>query len=134
MRLAGSPDVGFDDGAGRQKPAVGFSCFFFNDTATTEIYTLSLHDALPISVPSSSRLQVLKAWSQIRAAYATTSAWSTSSSRGAYRSVRASLRPPPSPASRPRPGDRAAHAVLERRPRAPTRRLERGHVGARAAH
>src|SRR6266536_6412214 len=32
---------------------VGFAClqgraFFFNDTATTEIYTLSLHDALPI--------------------------------------------------------------------------------------
>src|SRR6185369_18015028 len=26
--------------------------FFFNDTATTEIYTLSLHDALPISRPS----------------------------------------------------------------------------------
>src|SRR5258706_5748825 len=29
-----------------------FTCaffFFFNDTATTEIYTLSLHDALPIS-------------------------------------------------------------------------------------
>src|SRR5437660_10043205 len=25
-----------------------FSLFFFNDTATTEIYTLSLHDALPI--------------------------------------------------------------------------------------
>src|SRR3990167_7266730 len=25
--------------------------FFFNDTATTEIYTLSLHDALPISKP-----------------------------------------------------------------------------------
>src|SRR3712207_7677829 len=24
------------------------NCFFFNDTATTEIYTLSLHDALPI--------------------------------------------------------------------------------------
>src|ERR1039457_2200903 len=24
-------------------------CFFFNDTATTEIYTLSLHDVLPIS-------------------------------------------------------------------------------------
>src|SRR2546422_2814156 len=30
--------------------------FFFNDTATTEIYTLSLHDALPIS-----RLQCLEA-------------------------------------------------------------------------
>src|ERR1035441_10959525 len=28
----------------------GGVCFFFNDTATTEIYTLSLHDALPISV------------------------------------------------------------------------------------
>ena len=28
----------------------GWLCFFFfNDTATTEIYTLSLHDALPIS-------------------------------------------------------------------------------------
>src|SRR2546426_1597576 len=26
------------------------SLFFFNDTATTEIYTLSLHDALPISM------------------------------------------------------------------------------------
>src|SRR5438552_5236849 len=26
--------------------------FFFNDTATTEIYTLSLHDALPISYTS----------------------------------------------------------------------------------
>src|SRR3712207_7131842 len=26
-----------------------FFVFFFNDTATTEIYTLSLHDALPIS-------------------------------------------------------------------------------------
>src|SRR5688572_33289720 len=25
--------------------------FFFTDTATTEIYTLSLHDALPISTP-----------------------------------------------------------------------------------
>src|SRR3712207_7775006 len=31
------------------------SFFFFNDTATTEIYTLSLHDALPIS-----------AWQRIR--------------------------------------------------------------------
>src|SRR3954463_5309365 len=31
-------------GLGRHAPC----CFFFNDTATTEIYTLSLHDALPI--------------------------------------------------------------------------------------
>src|SRR5256885_16081767 len=32
-----------------------FFFFFFNDTATTEIYTLSLHDALPISSPLASR-------------------------------------------------------------------------------
>src|SRR5256885_16357638 len=40
------------------RPAASLTCaqslqfssfFFFNDTATTEIYTLSLHDALPIS-------------------------------------------------------------------------------------
>src|SRR5256885_11793910 len=36
--------------------AVHYGCyfFFFNDTATTEIYTLSLHDALPISRTSAS--------------------------------------------------------------------------------
>src|SRR3989339_215261 len=32
----------------RYKKYYGFDFFFFNDTATTEIYTLSLHDALPI--------------------------------------------------------------------------------------
>src|SRR6266487_7183768 len=32
--------------------------FFFNDTATTEIYTLSLHDALPISSSLQTCLQV----------------------------------------------------------------------------
>src|SRR2546430_12721968 len=31
-----------------QTPALPYVFFFFNDTATTEIYTLSLHDALPI--------------------------------------------------------------------------------------
>src|SRR5258707_2759141 len=37
----------------------GFSerFFFFNDTATTEIYTLSLHDALPISEGSWARVK-----------------------------------------------------------------------------
>src|SRR5258708_22550662 len=30
------------------RPVSVFPFFFFNDTATTEIYTLSLHDALPI--------------------------------------------------------------------------------------
>src|SRR6202041_3073184 len=35
------------------------SFFIFNDTATTEIYTLSLHDALPISVVAVSLVQNL---------------------------------------------------------------------------
>src|SRR2546426_1791734 len=34
----------------RSTVTISFSFFFFNDTATTEIYTLSLHDALPISL------------------------------------------------------------------------------------
>src|SRR6266568_9588518 len=38
-----------------------FPIFFFNVTATTEIYTLSLHDALPISCRSSSRFSRLTA-------------------------------------------------------------------------
>src|SRR2546422_7306520 len=38
------------------RPRSLLTVFFFNDTATTEIYTLSLHDALPISVVASSRL------------------------------------------------------------------------------
>src|SRR2546422_10149616 len=42
-------------------PTVLSSFFFFNDTATTEIYTLSLHDALPISAPVAVTPQVWKA-------------------------------------------------------------------------
>src|SRR3990170_3003201 len=38
--------------AGARSPPGGPMFFFFNDTATTEIYTLSLHDALPISAKS----------------------------------------------------------------------------------
>src|ERR1051326_7470416 len=34
---------------------ISYAVFFFNDTATTEIYTLSLHDALPISAPGAAR-------------------------------------------------------------------------------
>src|SRR2546422_11593747 len=34
--------------------------FFFNDTATTEIYTLSLHDALPISRAIKTGMQLTK--------------------------------------------------------------------------
>src|SRR3712207_78843 len=38
--------------------------FFFNDTATTEIYTLSLHDALPISISTLERASPVCASSQ----------------------------------------------------------------------
>src|SRR3712207_6861478 len=38
---------------------VFFFCFFFNDTATTEIYTLSLHDALPIFDKTAARINEL---------------------------------------------------------------------------
>src|SRR3989442_9217722 len=47
--------------------------FFFNDTATTEIYTLSLHDALPISPsqsPARARAAVLRPWFCVWAARA----------------------------------------------------------------
>src|SRR6267378_992935 len=39
-------------GRGVQATVGGVSPFFFNATATPEIYTLSLHDALPISCPA----------------------------------------------------------------------------------
>src|ERR1035437_5309848 len=39
--------------------------FFFNDTATTEIYTLSLHDALPIS-PRPAPIGRARKWSSLR--------------------------------------------------------------------
>src|SRR5256885_14251260 len=42
--LSSSSCISFDDSC---SPLI-FIFFFFNDTATTEIYTLSLHDALPI--------------------------------------------------------------------------------------
>src|SRR2546430_16885085 len=40
--------------------------FFFNDTATTEIYTLSLHDALPISLGANCQLPL---WSLMGAPF-----------------------------------------------------------------
>src|SRR5256885_13221769 len=44
-----------------------FFFFFFNDTATTEIYTLSLHDALPISSRSWMMAVMRSAWRRISA-------------------------------------------------------------------
>src|SRR5438477_12085383 len=38
---------------------LSFFSFFFNDTPTTEIYTLSLHDALPIAEPEAPQLVVV---------------------------------------------------------------------------
>src|SRR6516162_6322067 len=46
--------VQIDPQLGSLQPSVVFF-FFFNDTATPEIYTLSLHDALPISADPSAR-------------------------------------------------------------------------------
>src|SRR2546425_12316950 len=43
--------------------------FFFNDTATTEIYTLSLHDALPISREWRRISRIVLAWSLTRQRY-----------------------------------------------------------------
>ena len=40
--------------------SIVFIVFFFNDTATTEIYTLSLHDALPISLGSPKLISIHK--------------------------------------------------------------------------
>src|SRR2546427_13200348 len=49
LRHSTVPSIVFDT---THTPHISF--FFFNDTATTEIYTLSLHDALPIS-PATTR-------------------------------------------------------------------------------
>src|SRR5438270_2695286 len=52
--------------------------FFFNDAATTEIYTLSLHDALPISIPRVAPALLQSAGRTLRApAWRAGPAWST---------------------------------------------------------
>src|ERR1051326_9574716 len=43
---------------------VVFFFFFFNDTATTEIYTLSLHDALPILIGDDAKVDHVKIGSE----------------------------------------------------------------------
>src|SRR2546429_6968463 len=50
--------------------------FFFNDTATTEIYTLSLHDALPISRTSAAAAWAPPSRSRSAASRSTTTATS----------------------------------------------------------
>src|SRR3712207_7165336 len=56
--------------------------FFFNDTATTEIYTLSLHDALPISAASWSGCAAGAPGCRARSCWPATSTWSGRYRRG----------------------------------------------------
>src|SRR2546426_8304090 len=51
-----------------------FSFFFFNDTATTEIYTLSLHDALPISALALVQVRLPRKLTVVRVAVAVSAA------------------------------------------------------------
>src|SRR2546430_11368939 len=63
--------------------------FFFNDTATTEIYTLSLHDALPISAAARQSTVRSSKTRSTRSAPDSTAQWVSSSTcrrRGALRS------------------------------------------------
>src|SRR2546429_6741366 len=64
--------------------------FFFNDTATTEIYTLSLHDALPISASRST----VTGWRSARADSSARSSESMPLSVLNLASTSASLRAP----------------------------------------
>src|SRR5687768_17788957 len=58
--------------------------FFFNDTATTEIYTLSLHDALPICLPRQRALRPrARGASTMRASCTRSRAGATATSRSA---------------------------------------------------
>src|SRR2546421_9215134 len=59
-----------------------FPLFFFNDTATTEIYTLSLHDALPISSAAPPARTPSKAATPAAATAATAGSRSTDPSHG----------------------------------------------------
>src|SRR3989454_11824062 len=74
--------------------------FFFNDTATTEIYTLSLHDALPICLQFSTTARILRPATGIKQqfpqgaiSFSKTVAWSGESLTWALREVQ-SMWPP----------------------------------------
>src|SRR2546425_10478688 len=101
--------------------------FFFNDTATTEIYTLSLHDALPIS-PSAPRSGGPAPAAQRRRAPAPSGArceaWGST--------PRASPgRPPPTPGTA-RPAPPPSDAPPPRRATAAAAIAHRAATGARA--
>src|SRR5256885_8610157 len=54
--------------------------FFFNDTATTEIYTLSLHDALPIYSPAATTCRMLARTTRRTCSSSTARLWPIDSS------------------------------------------------------
>src|SRR3712207_9354611 len=70
---------------------VRFLYFFFNDTATTEIYTLSLHDALPISGLTGDAASARSAAAGARSAMSSASSPSSSSSGSATFAFAATL-------------------------------------------
>src|SRR2546427_6454186 len=65
-----------------------FFFFFFNDTATTEIYTLSLHDALPISMTADDNSPVSDPRAQYRGAASQVGARQTLQIAGDRKSTR----------------------------------------------
>src|SRR3712207_9462750 len=75
-----------------------YGVFFFNDTATTEIYTLSLHDALPISMvtrikkPASQRSSACIVFSPPQAVQALARSTRTTSPHRTHRLDRKSTR------------------------------------------
>src|SRR5690606_3352720 len=83
----------------RTNHSFNYPCyFFFNDTATTEIYTLSLHDALPIwwccwarRVVGARIATCLPAWTALKVARIATSVLPNPTSPNTRRSITASL-------------------------------------------
>src|SRR5436305_15084643 len=63
-----------------------FFFFFFNDTATTEIYTLSLHDALPIlpKTPSFARPSITSGGISAFRSIAAGSRWASKNARSSF--------------------------------------------------
>src|SRR3989441_11119933 len=107
--------------------SLSFSFFFFNDTATTEIYTLSLHDALPIlSARGGTHREEHRALQCSPATRSASRGWQQRSARAAAwrlaaRRVRRRIR------RADRPGGR------DRRPSAHARAPTGGHPGPRTA-
>src|SRR2546427_4676101 len=86
-----------------------FFFFFFNDTATTEIYTLSLHDALPIS--SSTPCSRVSAAPEGRLMLTKTKPWSSTRSEEHTSELQSQ-------------SNLVCRLLLEKKKKTPTRRVE----------